>query len=121
MEKQGRWITVKGRHVFLKDGEELKFNGSLQKTVKDENKMDEDYNRLESDVERLMQKDYDEGTFLSVRARIIEELQKSNDPSKYDVLLGKFERDAQKKFGYTEEDLERMGYEGKITTVRRRK
>lgn len=36
----GRWVTVHGAHVFIKDGEQPKFNGTLQKTAKHEEEID---------------------------------------------------------------------------------
>ena len=119
-EQSGKWVTVHGAHVFIKDGETPVFskNRGLQKTVKEENKYDQGYKRLENDINYVMKKDIDEGTFLSMRARIIEELRKSNDPAKYDVLLGKFERYAQKKLGYTPEDIMKMDEQGIHTDVR---
>lgn len=117
MEENGRWVTVHGAHVFIKDGEEPKFGGKLQKTVPEEHRYDPDYKQLEEDVNGLMEKDYDEGTFLSVRARIIEQMRKAKDSSKYDVLLGKFERDAQRKFGLTSEDMQLMAEQGTHTKV----
>ena len=35
-EQSGRWVTVNGAHVFIKDGEAPSFNGKLQKTVNHE-------------------------------------------------------------------------------------
>lgn len=117
-EVKGKWVTVRGAHVFIPDGETPDFSKGrrLQKTVKKENtkkgREDEEYNRLEDDINGLMKKGYDdEGTFLSLRARIIENLRRTQDP-RYDVMLGKFERDAQERFGYTDEDMQMMGESG---------
>ena len=38
MADQGRWITINGAHVFIKDGEEPGYNKNPQKTVNDKNK-----------------------------------------------------------------------------------
>ena len=117
MAENGRWVTVHGAHVFIKDGEEPNFGGKLQKSVPEERRYDPDYKQLEEDVNDLLEKDYDEGTFLSVRARIIEQMRKAKDGSKYDALLGKFERDAQRKFGLTPEDMQLMAEQGIHTKV----
>lgn len=118
-EQNGRWVTVNGAHVFIKDGETPDFskNRGLQKTVKEENKYDQEYKRLEKNINDLMEKDIDEGTFLSMRARIIENIRKSDNP-KYETLLGKFEKYAQEKLGYTPEDIMKMDEQGIHTDVR---
>lgn len=36
MAEQGRWVTVNGAHVFIKDGETPNFNRTLKKTVNNE-------------------------------------------------------------------------------------
>lgn len=40
-EQQGRWVTVNGAHVFIKDGEQPSYNNKLQKTVQDDKKRKE--------------------------------------------------------------------------------
>lgn len=117
-EESGRWVTVHGAHVFIKDGETPDFSKSgLQKTVKEENKYDQEYKSLEKSVNKLMEEEIDNGTYLSVRARIIENIRKSGNP-KYEELLGKFEKYAQEKLGYTPEDIMKMDEQGIHTDVR---
>ena len=41
-DENGRWVTVNGAHVFIKDGETPSFGKKLQKTVKPENRHTDD-------------------------------------------------------------------------------
>ena len=53
MEEKGRWVTVNGAHVFIKDGETPNFNRKLQKNVPEKYRHSEEDDIVRKSKEKI--------------------------------------------------------------------